>query len=325
MESTVEGGEALSALDRDAWLSALEDIGEERGYFEPLGPRHQAIFTDRGPVLLVTFETFESVRARPSSLPQGFALADARGWSQLCLLAEGRTFFRARPVYLFFDRLVDDGFFEEYDRVIFWGAGPDCGYAACAYSVAAPGAAVLAARPVATLSPDLAGWDRRFLPVRRTSFTDRYGFAPDMVEAAAQVLLFYDPAEREDGAHAGWFTRPNVTRIPMRGFGTRAGTDLDKMGVLPALLDLAAAGPVAAAQVFRLLRQRGTYTPWLRGLYERLAAERRAWRLAKVARAMSARFGGRRFRKAHRLAEARLEAEGRKLPPPLGRVSVPAE
>ena len=40
-------------------------------------------------------------------------------------------------VYGFFDQILDDGFFDEFDTIIFYGAGP-CGYAATAYSVAAP-------------------------------------------------------------------------------------------------------------------------------------------------------------------------------------------
>ena len=108
------------------------------------------------------------------------------------MVAEGQSWFRDPAVFAYFDRLVDDGFFDEFERVIFYGAGP-CGYAAAAYSVAAPGATVVAVQPQATLDPRMTEWDDRFVEMRRTSFTDRYGYAPDMLDAADQAFVLYDP------------------------------------------------------------------------------------------------------------------------------------
>ena len=278
-----------------------------------MGPKHQAIFTDRGPRLLVTFETVAEVRARPDHLPLGFALTDAGGHSQLCLLGDGDTWFRDRRVYGYFDRLVDDGFFEDFDQVVFWGAGAGA-YAACAFSVVAPGATVLAAQPLATLDPAIAGWDKRFPTSRRLSFTDRYGFAPDMIEAADRAFLFYDPERQDDAIHAGQFTRPNVTRIPMRHFGGDIAGDLQRMKLLPGFVDAALAGSLTAAAIHRGLRARRSYAPYLRNLLGVIEAHHQTLRLARVARALNDRFGGRRFLKTLNAAEARLKAEGRKLP-----------
>ena len=60
-------------------------------------------------------------------------------WSHMALISDSDTWFRDPAVYGWFDRLVDEGFFDEFDRVLFYGAGP-CGYAAAAFSVSAPGA-----------------------------------------------------------------------------------------------------------------------------------------------------------------------------------------
>ncbi|MFV2002444.1 MAG: phosphoadenosine phosphosulfate reductase, partial [Paracoccaceae bacterium] len=150
------------ALATPEWLDVLEDIAEEHGYFEPLGPDHSAIFLDQKPMLLVTFETMASIRARAhSDVPLGWTLAEADGWSQLCLLSHDETWFRHRAVYEYFDRLVDDGFFEGYDRVVFCGAD-SCGYAAAAFSVVSPGATVITMSPQATLGPAVAEWGERF-------------------------------------------------------------------------------------------------------------------------------------------------------------------
>ena len=64
--------------------------------------------------------------------------------------------FRYPKVHAYFNRLVDDGFFDDLDKVVFYGAGP-CGYAAATFSVAAPGATVVAIQPQATLDPRVTG------------------------------------------------------------------------------------------------------------------------------------------------------------------------
>jgi hypothetical protein len=46
--------------------------------------------------------------------------------------------------------------------------------------------------------------------MRRTDFTGRYGYAPDMLDAAEQAYVIYDPYERLDAAYAAMFTRSNV-------------------------------------------------------------------------------------------------------------------
>lgn len=63
-------------------------------------------------------------------------MVKTRQWSSLSLISEGDTWFRDPAVYRYFDRLVDDRFFEGFDEVLFFGAGP-CGYAAAAFSVCA--------------------------------------------------------------------------------------------------------------------------------------------------------------------------------------------
>ncbi len=135
-----EDGQAphKAPANRDDWLKRIASVGEAAGYFEPLGAHHWALFADDGRVLYVTFESADAIRARDDGLPHGYETAQENGWSHLCLIAEGETWYRDADVYRYFDRLVDDAFFEDFDRVIFHGAGMG-GYAACAFSVTAPG------------------------------------------------------------------------------------------------------------------------------------------------------------------------------------------
>lgn len=257
--------ELAGADDAASWRVALEDIAEERGYFDALGRDHAALFTEAGPVLLVSFEAEPNVRARNGRAPLGWALARPASWSSLVLISRGPSWFRDPEIYSYFDRLVDDGFFDEFDRVIFTGAGP-CGYAAAAFSVAAPGATVIALGPQATLTPARAGWDKRFPEARRLDFTSRYGYAPEMCEAAAAAFVLFDPAEREDAMHAALFAAGGATPLPARHFGAELAELLARSGALGEIVTAAAEDQLDAAAVYRALRARRAQSPWLRRL-----------------------------------------------------------
>lgn len=162
---------------------------------------------------MVTFETVATLRAiSPNSHLFGWELFKENGWLHLSIISDGDTCFRDPNVYAYFDRLVDDEFFNDFDQVVFYGAGPR-GYAAAAFSVAAPGATVVAIQPQATLDPRVTEWDDRHLKIRRTDFTSLYGYAPDMLDAAEQAYVIYDPYKRLDAAHAAMFTRSNVKTL----------------------------------------------------------------------------------------------------------------
>ena len=177
------------------------------------------------------------------------------GWSSLSVMSDGQSWFRDREVYAYFDDLIDDGFFEEFDNVVFYGAGP-CGYAAAAYSIAAPGARVLALQPQATLDPRVAEWDERFIRQRRLDFTSRYGYAPDMIDAAQEAFVIYDPEELEDAMHAALFTRPNVHKLRLRHAGGALQFSLRNMKILSRLIALGGTGRLTPEIFAKLARAR---------------------------------------------------------------------
>ena len=182
---------------------------------------------DAGTNLLVTFEDAEYIRKfNNGSAPRGFHYAQQEGWSHLAIIAKSESWFRDPAIYQYFDLLIDDGFFEDFDNVLFYGA-----YAAAAYSVAAPGFTVLALRPQATLDPRIAGWDTRYIAQRRHDFTHRFGYAPDMIDAVNHAYIVVDPLQRFDAMHAGMFTRSNVTALRCTGLGNRLDLALDAMEI----------------------------------------------------------------------------------------------
>ena len=287
----------LTGLDMAQWKDRLTGLAQELGEFRSLGPRHFSTLIRRGDTLLVTFETVQGIRAlSETATPFGFEMVSSHGWSHLCLISNGDTWFRAAQVYDYFDELIDDGLFDGFEQVVFYGAGP-CGYAAAAYSVAAPGATVVAVQPQATLDPDMAGWDPRFTELRRLCFTDRYGYAPDMLDAAERAFVLYDPRQEYDAMHAALYARPNVTRLRMPHMGAALQTQLIEMDILYPILNLAGQDRLTAASFYRLYRARRDNPSYLRSLMGWLDAEDRAYLNMMLCSNVSTRLNAPKFRR----------------------------
>lgn len=277
-----DAGEAQTDAD---WLAIMDEIGEETGYFEPLGAKHSAFFSDIGTVLLVSFEQLSGVRgAGGGQMPLGYQIAAPRGWSSLSIIAHDDTWYRDPAVFGFFDRLIDDAFFEDFDRVVFYGAGMG-GYGATAFSVAAPGSTVLALAPQATLDTDMADWDRRFLKARRLDFTSRFGYGPDMSEGCEKVFIVYDPVQQVDAVHAAMFRGPQVVKLRARNIGRDPQAELARMNVLRPLIDAACSGTLDAHRFDRLWRARRTNAHYLGRLIGRIQSQNRPARLLQALRA----------------------------------------
>ncbi len=311
--------EAPAADARADRLARLDAMGEEAGYFEPLGPRHWALFVDDGPNLLVSFVGLDQVAIDGAdAMPACHCVARAAGWSHLCVIAEGETWYRDPRVYRYFDRLIDDGFFEDFDRVTFTGAGMG-GHAACAFSVAAPGSTVLAIAPPATLDPGLAGWDRRHMAARRLDWTSRFGYGPDMIDGAARVFILCDPEVDEDAMHAALYRKPFVTRLNARHIGPAPERALADMGILQPLIRGACDGTLTPAGWARLWRARRQHPGWLRNVVLKLVEGPSRRREGIFLRAALQQVPGqRRLRKRLEELDRILSRDGQALPDPRG-------
>ncbi|MFN4171750.1 MAG: phosphoadenosine phosphosulfate reductase [Pseudorhodobacter sp.] len=303
---TSPGDSPESSLDRDGWLELLRAMGEEGGSFEALGPHHWALFNEDGNDLLVTFDALETIVAgQAGEMPPGFGLATRRGWSHLSVIVEGDDWYRSPDVYRHFDRLVDEDFFEDFDRVLFFGAGMGA-HAACAFSVAAPGATVLVLEPCATLDPAIAGWDMRHRDRRRLNFTGRYGYGPDMIEGAGQVYLLFDPHRREDAMHAALYRDRHVIPLRLPHLGGEVEAALATIGILPALLTAAMTRSLDRRTFANQWRKRRESLRYLRSLLLKCARARRPAREAAICHWVTGRMKAPGFRR--HLAD--LEARG---------------
>jgi len=261
---------SLAQMSKRDWLTALAELSEENGHFQPLGKKHFSSYIAGGETLLVTFESYDAIqRISPNAHPLGWEIAKVLGWSSLSVMSDGQSWFREREIYGYFDDLSDDGFFEAFDSVLFYGAGPG-GYAAAAYSIAAPGARVLALQPQASLDPRVTEWDERFPDQRRKDFTSRYGYAPDMIDAAEEAFVIYDPEETEDAMHAALFTRPNVQKLRLRHAGGALQFSLRNMKILSRLIALAGVGRLTPEIFANLARARREDRQYLRNLLRAL-------------------------------------------------------
>ncbi len=297
--------DASAATSDSEWLALIGQIGRDAGSFAPIGAHHHAFFMDDDPTLIVSFDTVRNIRMRSGQMPAGFAIAREMGWSYLAIIAEGETWFRDPAIYAHFDGLVDDAFFEDYNRTVF--IGTDMGaYAACAFSVTAPGATVLAFNPRATLDPARAGWDHRSPAGRRMDFTSRYGYAPDMTEGAGQVFAFFDPTQILDAMHASLFAGPWVTALRMPYLAGRTEWAIQQVDLMPDLLQSAVKGTFSAAHFAKLWRIRRQFGPYLKGILAANEDAGKTRRAIAVCRSVVRRLNAPRFRR--RLAELEAKA-----------------
>jgi hypothetical protein len=261
----------LTNLDANNWIGAVDEVCDRFGFFEQLGRNHCAGFLEAGNNLLVTFENAESVRAyNLDAEPRGFAYARHDGWSHLALISFTESWFRDPAIYAFFDRMIDDGFFEDFESVLFHGGDGGSAYAAAAYSVAAPNATVIALRPQATLEARTTNWDKRYKSARKKNFTDRYGYAPEMIEGANHVFVAYDQHEHLDACHAALFRKPNVSTLRCPLLGDQLDRAFDRMGIHDVMIKLAMDNNLDGKRFKQLLRARRYDQTYLRKLVEHL-------------------------------------------------------
>lgn len=292
-------------------LKALAAECGAMGFQRELDAQHSVTFIDRGPDLLVTFEPVGDTLARGSSgLPLGLDFVEDKNWSLLHFSANAETWFRSEAMYGFVDELVDDAFFENFDQVTFYGSGMG-GYAAAAYSVAAPGAVVVALSPQATLARWRTEWETRFLASRRMKFDDRYGYAPEMLEGSSAAFILYDPTEQLDTVHANHFVGPNIHALKCRHFRDRIEVSLQEMNLLHQIIEKAGAGELTPTEFYKLLRARRENSRFLRNLLFHLDDLGNPMLMALFCSNVLSRMQAPAFRKRLNIARDALEMEGR--------------
>lgn len=122
------------------WPKIAKGLAGSDGFFREGPKNHSFLFMPRDPdTLIVTFDNLDlAMNKRDDRRPWGYEFIEKQGWSMLGVLAGGWTWYREPWVSEQFDQLRDDGFFDQFKRVVFYGASMG-GYAAAAFSAACPG------------------------------------------------------------------------------------------------------------------------------------------------------------------------------------------
>lgn len=268
-----------------------------------LDGRHLSLLRVRKPRMLLTFDRLSSAVASAWSAGLGVETARRLGWTHLQILSDGETWFRSDAVRSYMEELAQDELFDRFDNVVFAGSF-DGAHAAAAFSVAAPGARALLIRPVATAQPLLAGWDPRLRHLRRTDFSHRYGNAAPLAEAAAEVVLLYDPGEPLDHMHAALMHGPNALHLHARHLGPMVREALTEMGAMEPLMAAMLTGSLDREVFGEIWRARRDHLPYLRHLMRVLGHRDRVrlqgYLAANVARRLEASDFARIYRKIAR-------------------------
>lgn len=86
-----------------------------------------------------------------------------------------------KPFLIFFDRLHNEQFLEQFENVVFYGASMG-GYGASVFSAAAPGSKVIMISPQATIDPKKVPWENRYPKAKNQPFDGRYSYGPEMLK-----------------------------------------------------------------------------------------------------------------------------------------------
>ncbi len=296
----------VTDLSKSDWRAHLAELGNQEGFYKELGDEHSALFVDKGDTLIVTFENLDHVYDfRDDRMPWGYGFVTKRGWSMLGLMAHDWTWYRDEAVYDFFDRLKEEGFFDRFKKVVFYGASMG-GYAAAAFSAAAPGSTVILISPQATLCRETAPWEYRYLKAWRRNFNTRYGYAPEHLKSASKAYLFYDPRMPQDAMHATLFQGDNIEKFRCRFLGHRMASLWVLMGVLKEVIESCVAGDLTRPQFYRLMRRRRDTGRYLREFLQAVKDQGKPSRVAYFCEAVLNRRRGPKFRQSLRAAQSEL-------------------
>ena len=263
----------LADLGFSDWLDRLAQVDSDDVFVEFLGKNHGAILQDHGASLIVTFEKYAEIAQRQKKgHPLSWDIAGQIGWSSLTIVCDTFDWFRSPHVYAYFDRLVDEGTLDQYDRVIFLGVD-ETSHAAAVYSVVATVAEVVLIGPIATQARDIANWDQRYPAAWRLDFATRYAYGPELVETAKKVTVIYNQNNPTEAMHATLYKSVSTEHVGMRLL-SMPWRSLTSAQFLSAALNLLAEDD-AKVQLCKLMRARRENPDYLRSVLRMTIARNR--------------------------------------------------
>ncbi len=220
------------------------------------GPQNALMFAPQSKRLVVSFDNVSIARAEGQRWPWGMkVLSQQMNCSVLGVMAAERNWFRHDFVHDAFDALRDQGFFEQFDEILFYGASMG-GFAALVYQQCAPGANVLAIAPQSTLNREVLPNEDRWGWTTKLDWTGRYNDAAGVTGSAGNVFVIADPYYKPDFDQVSRITGDNVTWLHTPFMGHQLPNAFVVMGILKPLLHAGAEGTLTPDLFYRLFRAR---------------------------------------------------------------------
>ena len=220
------------------------------------GGDNAVMFVPGSKRLIVSFDNISNVQEDGPRWPWGFKLMTGEmGASVLGVMGAKRNWFRNDFVHDTFETLRDQGFFDQFDDVLFYGASMG-GFGALTYSRCVPGANVLAIAPQSTLDRRILPDDNRWGWTARLDWDGRFADAAGAPDGAGQVTIIADPYFQPDYDQVSRITGDNVTWLHTPFMGHQLPNAFVLMGILKPLLFAAAEGTLTPALFYKAFRAR---------------------------------------------------------------------
>jgi len=220
------------------------------------GSENALLFEPRSKRLIVSFDNISIVREEGQRWPWGFkVMTQDMNCSVLGVMGTQRNWFRQEFVHDAFEALRDQGFFEQFDEILFYGASMG-GFAALVYSQCAPGANVLAIAPQSTLDRDILPNDNRWGWTARLDWKGRFNDAADVVSTARDVTIISDPYFAPDVDQVRRIKGDNINRLKAPFMGHQLPNAFHLMEMLKPLLYAGAGGTLTPQLYYKLFRAR---------------------------------------------------------------------
>lgn len=187
--------------------------------------------------------------------PWGWKFFRDEGWSHMGIFARTKAWYRDPEIITYFQNRAAEGFFDQFDQVVFAGASMG-GFGALTFSELVPGANVIAFNPQTSLDERLVPWETRYRFGRVQDWDLPYGDAAQTVKQAGKAYVFYDPFFDLDRQQVTRLKGENVMLLKTWFSNHFAAPMLRKLGILKPVMQKAMDGSLEAGDFYRMMRAR---------------------------------------------------------------------
>lgn len=246
-------------------------------------------YQHRSSTLFVTFDNLATLDDPYPRRPWMYERVEMLDYSILGVQTFRKDWFRQPTSSAQITALVEQGFFDQFERVVFIGASMGA-FAALNFAPLVHGAWVLVFSPQSTMNQTIAPFEKRFKYAVRRSNWDSMPFldAAAAVPYIPKIAMFYDPLETEDKKHATRLSGPNVQHLAIPNATHQAIRLVVKCDALPQMMREFAETGKLGSEFYGNMRARKDIRSWRRAMVENLEKREHPKLLLKACRYMLA-------------------------------------